>query len=106
MKDDVMELEQLIAILAPLMSMEREAENCQSSEEYRAFRRRIEDVNQDALEGLRQFILDRPTWRITEMQVVHYSLMKHPDLIYSVIDQGVLSALVNEAWRGLHGWKA
>lgn len=106
MEDDVMELEQVIAILAPLIAMEREAENCQSAEEYRAFRRRIEDVNQDALEGLTQFIDDRPSWGITEMQSVYYALAKHPDLIYSRTDRGVLTALVNEAWRGKLGWKA
>ena len=106
MEDDVMEMEQLIATLAPLIALEREAENCQSVEEYRAFRQQIEDVNQDALEGLGQFILDRPTWGIAEMQSVYYSLMEQPDLIYAVIDQGVLSALVDEAWYGFHGWKA
>jgi hypothetical protein len=106
MEDDVMEIEQLIATLAPLMSMEREAENCQSSEEYRAFRRRVEVVNQDALDGLRQFIDDRPDWGHTDMQSVYYFLTKHPDLIYSRTDQGVLTALINEAWRGKRGWKA
>lgn len=105
MKNDAKEMEQLIATIAPLIAMEREAENCQSSEEYRAFRRRIEDVNQDALEGLRQFIDDRPNWEITDMQSVYYFLMQHPDLIYSRTDQGVLVALVNEAWHERNGWK-
>lgn len=104
MEDRVMEMEQLIATLAPLISMEREAENCQSVEEYRAFRRRIEDVNQGALEGLRQFIEDRPSWGIADMQTAYYFLSKHPDLINSEIDQGVLTSLVNEAWRWQRGW--
>lgn len=106
MEDDVIEMEQLIATLAPLIALEREAENYQSVEEYRAFRRRIEVVNQDALDGLRQFIDDRQNWGLTDMQEVYYFLTKHPDLIYSRTDQGVLAALINEAWRGKLGWKA
>lgn len=65
----------------------------------------IEDVNQDALDGLRQFIADRPTWGITEMQETYYCLMQHPDLFYVRSDQGVLAALVNEVWHGRNGWK-
>jgi hypothetical protein len=104
MEDRVMEIEQLIVMLAPLIALEREAENCQNIEQYQDFRRRIEDVNQDALEGLRQFIDDRPSWGIADMQSAYYFLREHPDLINSKIDQGVLTSLVNTAWRWQRGW--
>ncbi|MFT8369732.1 MAG: hypothetical protein ABF719_10720 [Acetobacter sp.] len=106
MEDSVMEMEQLIVMLAPLIALEREAENCQSIEEYQAFRRRIKGVNQGALVGLRQFIEDRPNWGVADMQSAYYFLTKHPDLISSGTDQGVLAALVHEAWQGWNGWKA
>ena len=101
-----MEMEQLIVMLAPLIALEREAENCQNIAEYQAFRRRIEDVNQVALEGLRQFIEDRPSWGIADMQSAYYFLMQHPDLTVFMIDQGILASVINEAWHGRQGWKA
>lgn len=104
MENSVVEMEQLIAMLAPLIALEREAENCQNIEEYHAFRRRIEDVNQDALEGLRQFIDDRPSWGVADMQSAYYFLMECPDLIKSRTDQGVLTTMLNEAWHGRNGW--
>ncbi|MBS0987835.1 hypothetical protein JK182_03905 [Acetobacter okinawensis] len=104
MENSVMEMEQLIAMLAPLIALEREAENCQNIEEYHAFRRRIEDVNQVALEGLRQFIEDRPSWGIADMQSAYYFLSKHSALVNSKTDQGVLTSLVNKAWRWQRGW--
>lgn len=94
-----------IAVRAlPLIHVEREAEQLDTQEAYDAFRERHADLNRQVLTQLRACGWMHDNTTTENMRAVYYAVLRHPDLVACPADRAVASALLNEAWAGVHGW--
>lgn len=97
-------VDEIVARALPLIHVEREAEHLDTWEAYEAFRERHTDLNRQVLTELRACGWVRDGATAEDMRAVYYAVLRHPDLMGSPADRAAASALLNEAWVGVHGW--
>jgi hypothetical protein len=69
-----------------------------------AFRERHADLNRQVLTQPRGRGWMRDNAITEDMRAVYYAVLRHPDLVACPEDRAAVSALLNEAWAGVHGW--
>ena len=97
-------VEDIVVRALPLIHVEREAERLDTREAYEAFRERHTDLNRQVLTQLRACGWIRDSATTEDMRAVYYAVLRHPDLMACPADRAAASALLNEAWAGVHGW--
>lgn len=95
---------EIVARALPLIHVEREAEQLDTHEAYDAFRKRHADLNHQVLTQLRACGWMRDDATAEDMREIYYAVLRHPDLESSASDRAVAGTLLNEAWKGVHGW--
>lgn len=97
-------VEEIVARALPLIHVEREAEQLDSQEAYDAFRARHADLNRQVINQLRVCGWMRDDATTEDMREIYYAVLRHPALEGSASDRAVAASLLNEAWKGVHGW--
>lgn len=97
-------VDEIVARALPLIHVEREAEQLTTQEAYDAFRTLHVDLNRQVLAHLRTCGWMRDSATAEDMRAVYYAVLRHPELMASLADRAAASALLNEAWDGVHGW--
>ena len=97
-------VEEIVARALPLILVEREAEQLETQEAYEAFRARPAKLNRQVISQLRACGWMRDDATAEDMREIYYAVLRHPDLGGSASDRAVAGSLLNEAWKGVHGW--
>lgn len=97
-------VDEIVARALPLIHAEREAEKLDSQEAYEAFRARRVELNRQVLNQLRARGWLRDDATVEDMREIYYAVLRHPALEGSASDRAVAGSLLNEAWKGVHGW--
>lgn len=97
-------VEEIVARALPLVLVEREAEQLETQEAYEEFRARHAELNRQVLNQLRVCGWMRDDATVEDMREIYYAVLRHPELEGSASDRAVAGSLLNEAWKGVHGW--
>lgn len=97
-------VDEIVARARPLIHVEREAEHLDTREAYEAFRERHTDLNRQVLTQLRACGWMHDNATAEDMREIYYAVLRHPALEGSASYRAVAGSLLNEAWKGVHGW--
>ena len=93
-----------VDVLKPLVLAERQAETIETHDAYLRFREGQKPLNDGVLGTVRAMVAQIPDVDLDDMRELYGVLLDHPDLVATVSDRAVTSAILNEAWVGLNGW--
>ncbi|MFT8720433.1 MAG: hypothetical protein ABF824_13790 [Acetobacter sp.] len=95
---------ELVTILAPLVEMEKQAASCASLEEYHALRQSGEATNAQVLDEIRA-VVTQSNPSLPELRELYYGVLRSPVYAGDPETQVNVTAILNEAFKGVAGWQ-
>lgn len=95
---------ELVTMLAPLVELEKQASSCASLEDYHALRRSYETTNTRVLTEIRT-TLKEADLSLPELHELYYDILRNPAYANDPDTRANVTAILNEAFEGMAGWK-